>query len=120
MKYSGNAGFRLEDVEVEPGVYESKIVVKPIKGDLINDTTFRNQNNSKSTIDNVQITNRLSIVAHPFLMKHITNLLYVTFMGQKWKVERYAIKSPRIILDLGGLYNEQANAYPGLAGESSN
>lgn len=119
MKYSGNAGFRLEDVEVEPGVYEPKIVVKPIKGDLINDTTFRNQNSSKSTIDNVQITNRLSIVAHPFLMTHITNLLYVTFMGQKWKVERYAIKSPRIILDLGGLYNEQENAYPGLAAEGS-
>lgn len=109
MKYSGNAGFRLEDVEVEPGVYEPKLVVKPIKGDLINDTTFSNQNNS----------NRLSIIAHPFLMTHITNLLYVTFMGQKWKVERYSIKSPRIILDLGGLYNEQANAYPGLAAEGS-
>lgn len=118
MKFSGEAGFRLKDVEVEPDVYEPQLVSKIIKGDVVQNRYGR-QNSDKSTIDNITITNQLSIVANQFLMKHIANLLYVKFQGVKWKVVSYNIKAPRIFVDLGGVYNEQEDAYPGLHSESN-
>lgn len=118
MKFSGEAGFRLKDVEVEPDVYEPQLVSKIIKGDVVQNRYGR-QNGDKSTIDNITITNQLSIVANQFLMKHISNLLYVKFQGVKWKVVSYTIKAPRIFVDLGGVYNEQENAYPGVHSESN-
>lgn len=118
MKFSGEAGFRLKDVEVEPDVYEPQLVSKIIKGDVVQNRYGR-QNGDKSTIDNITITNQLSIVANQFLMKHISNLVYVKFQGVKWKVISYNIKAPRIFVDLGGVYNEQENAYPGLHSESN-
>ena len=71
-------------------------------------------------IDNVRITNQLSIVANQFLNKHIANLVYIEFQGVKWKVESFDVsRAPRVIVDLGGVYNEQENAYPGHSDESN-
>ncbi len=112
MKYSGNAGFRITDVEVEPDVFEPQVVVKKVRGDVVTSRYHHDQNGDKSTIDNIRITNQISLVADQFFMKHISNLLYVESQGVKWNVESFTIKPPRVILDLGGVYNEQKNAYP--------
>lgn len=111
MKYSGNAGFRITDVEVEPDVFEPKVVVKKVRGDVITSKYHRDQNGDKSTIDNIRITNQVSLVADQFFIQHISNLQYLEYQGIKWKVESFTIRPPRVILDLGGVYNEQANAY---------
>lgn len=107
MKFSGKAGFRIDDMEVEPGVYEPQVVVKTIKGAVIVNG-YQHQNSDKSTIDNVRITNQLSIVANQFLNKHIANLIYIEFQGVKWKVESFDIRPPRVVVSLGGVYNEQS------------
>lgn len=112
MKYSGNAGFRITDVEVEPDVFEPQVVVKKVRGDVVTSRYHHDQNGDKSTIDNIRITNQISLVADQFFMKHISNLLYLEYQEVKWKVESFTIRPPRVILDLGGVYNEQANAYP--------
>lgn len=120
MKYSGNAGFRLKDVEVEPDVYEPQLVVKRVRGDVISSRYQRDQNGDKSTIDNIRITNQISLVADQFFMKHISNLLYMEYQGVKWKVESFDVsRAPRVIVDLGGVYNEQENAYSGHSDESN-
>lgn len=120
MKYFGNAGFRLKDVEVEPDVYEPKLVVKRVRGNVISSRYRRDQNGDKSTIDNIRITNQISLVADQFFMKHISNLLYMEYQGVKWKVESFDVgKAPRVIVDLGGVYNEQENAYPGHSDQSN-
>lgn len=107
MKFSGKAGFRINDAEIEPGVYEPTVVVKSIKGTVISNY-YQHQNSDKSTIDNVRITNQLSIVANQFLNKHIANLVYIEFQGVKWKVESFDIRPPRVVVSLGGVYNEQS------------
>ena len=112
MKYSGNAGFRITDVEVDPDVFEPQVVVKKVRGDVVTSRYHHDQNGDKSTIDNIRITNQISLVADQFFMKHISNLQYLEYQGGKWKVESFNIKPPRVILDLGGVYNEQKNAYP--------
>lgn len=106
MKFSGKAGFRIDDVETEPGVYEPTIVVKAIKGSVVSNR-YQHQNSDKSTIDNVRITNQLSIVANQFLNEHISNLMYIEFQGVKWKVESFDIRPPRVVVSLGGVYNGQ-------------
>lgn len=107
MKFSGKAGFRIDDVEIELGVYKPQVVVKAIKGSVVINS-YQHQNSDKSTIDNVRITNQLSIVANQFLNKHIANLIYVEFQGVKWKVENFDIRPPRVVVSLGGVYNEQS------------
>lgn len=106
MKFSGKAGFRIDDVETEHGVYEPIVVVKAIKGSVVINH-YQHQNSDKSTIDNVRITNQLSIVANQFLNEHISNLMYIEFQGVKWKVESFDIRPPRVVVSLGGVYNEQ-------------
>ena len=106
MKLTGIAGFELDQVEREdmPSVYESKVVRKSFRGELLGQY-WRNQNSDKSTNDNLLNNNKISIVMSKFFMKNIANLKYVEYNGVKWKVETFEIKAPRIHITLGGVYN---------------
>lgn len=106
MKLTGIAGFELDQVEREdmPSVFESKVVTKKFRGELLSQT-WRNQNSDKSTNDNLLNNNRISLVINKFFMSNIANLKYVEYNGAKWKVESFDIKSPRIHITLGGVYN---------------
>ncbi len=106
MKLTGIAGFELDQVEREdmPSVFESKVVTKKFRGELLSQT-WRNQNSDKSTNDNLLNNNKISLVINKFFMSNIANLKYVEYNGVKWKVESFDIKAPRIHIILGGVYN---------------
>lgn len=106
MKLTGIAGFELDQVEREdmPSVFESKVVTKKFRGELLSQT-WRNQNSDKSTNDNLLNNNKISLVINKFFMTNIANLKYVEYNGVKWKVESFDIKAPRIHITLGGVYN---------------
>lgn len=106
MKLTGIAGFELDQVEREdmPSVYESKVVQKKFRGELISQS-WRNQNSDKSTNDDLLNNNRISLVINKFFMSNIANLKYVEYNGVKWKVVTFDIKFPRIHITLGGVYN---------------
>lgn len=103
-KFSGKIGFMVT-VETEPGYWEETIVEKPYRGDVARNTS-RMQPNS-NTIDDITISNSISIVADPFANENFMHMKYVTFMKNKWKISNVEIQYPRILLTLGGLYNEQ-------------
>ena len=105
-KWYGVIGYA-ETVETEPGLWEEKIVERPYYGDITRNT--RKLQSSGSVNDNVNISNLLSIIADPYANLNFYAMRYVEFMGSKWKVTDVEVKSPRLILTLGGLYNgEQA------------
>lgn len=105
-KWSGNIGFDGGTVEVKPGVWKPKIIERPYFGDLIRNS--RLQQTSVGTNDNVNINNQISIVADPYANEHIFSMLYVEFQGANWKVSSVdASQPPRLILQIGGLYNGQ-------------
>ena len=106
MKLTGIAGFELDQVEREdmPSVFESKVVTKKFRGELLGQI-WRNQNSDKSTNDNLLNNNKISLVINKFFMSNIANLKYVEYNGVKWRVESFDIKSPRIHITLGGVYN---------------
>lgn len=104
-KFYGNIGY-ITTVEIEPGIWvENQIIERPYFGDLI-----RNISKSQSSggvNDNINIANDISIVADPYAYENFHHMKYVEFMGTKWCITSVdATKYPRLILTVGGVYNE--------------
>lgn len=103
-KFRGVVGFA-ETVEKEPGVHVEKIVKRRYAGDLHRNS--RRLESSGNINDNINISNEISILADAYAFHHFHAMRYVEFEGAKWKVATVdATKRPRLVLTLGGLYNE--------------
>ena len=103
-KFYGNIGY-MTTVETEPGVWEETIVERPYYGDLIrNNSRFQS---SGGVNDDINVSNTISIIADPYANENFQHMRYVVFMGAKWKVSSADIQYPRILLSLGGVYNEE-------------
>lgn len=103
MKYSGKIGFWKDDIEIRPGVYENGIIEKPYSGDIIRNT--QRWSRSESRNDDLTINNRISIIADLYLQNNLSSIKYVTFMGTKWKVNSIEIQYPRVLVEIGGVWN---------------
>jgi hypothetical protein len=101
-KFYGNIGFA-EQVEVERGIYDEKIVERPYSGDLLRN--YYNLQNSNSLSADVSVSHSISIVADPYADANFPSMRYVIFRGTKWKITNVEVQYPRLILTIGGLYN---------------
>ena len=93
----------VETIETEPGVWVENIIKRNYYGDLIRNT--RSLVSSGNVNDNINISNEISILADPYANEHFHSMRYVEFMGAKWKITNVEVKYPRLILTIGGLYN---------------
>lgn len=103
-KYYGAIGYAMYR-EDKDGVVREHIVERPCKGDLT-----RVQTQSESTEyqnDNINVSNTISIVADAFAYNHVASIKYITWLNAKWKVKNVQVDRPRLILQVGGVYNEQ-------------
>lgn len=103
-KYYGTIGYA-ETTETAPDVWQDVVVERDYFGDVIKDT--RKWVGTEHLNDNLNISNRISILADPYAYNNFHSIKYATFMGTKWKVSHVEVSYPRLILDLGGVYNEQ-------------
>lgn len=103
-KFYGKIGYA-ETAETSPGIWEEQIVEKSYRGELLQN--IRSLQNSGNVNDNINISNRISIVANPYTRNHYYAMRYVEFMGTKWKISNAEVQYPRLILTLGGEYNGQ-------------
>lgn len=103
-KYYGSIGYA-EMQETAPDVFQEVIVEKEVIGDVLKNT--RRWQGSEHLNDNLVINNHLSILADPYAYQNFHSIRYATYMGTKWKVTNVEVAYPRLILDLGGVYNEQ-------------
>jgi hypothetical protein len=55
----------------------------------------------------LQISNKLSVVADPYLRNNFQKIAYVQFEGAKWTVTNVKVGRPRLELTLGSLYLEE-------------
>lgn len=102
-KFYGIVGYA-EQVETVPGVYSEEIAERPYYGDLIRNT--RRYESASQLNDNLNIANEISIIADPFAYQNFHAMRYVEFMGAKWKITTVEVQYPRLILTIGGVYNE--------------
>lgn len=101
-KFYGVIGFR-ETVETAPGVTTEEITEHYYYGDW---TRNSNRYSSGQKVnDDITISNTLSIVADEFAQQWCGSMVYVKYMGCKWKVSSVEIQHPRLIIQLGGVYH---------------
>lgn len=102
-KYYGIIGYATNTVETEPGVWDDEIDEKEVVGDILGNS--RSLENSGDINDNINIANKISIVADPYAINNFHSMRYATYMGVKWKIKGVEYSHPRLILTLGGVYN---------------
>lgn len=103
MRYFGKVGFKMT-VDKGKGIWETIIKENPYKGDVLRNTT-RNQQ-GESINDNITFNINISIVADPFAYTHFNSIIYCVWRGVKLKVNSIEEQYPRLILSLGGEYND--------------
>lgn len=103
-KWYGPIGYA-ETVETKPGVWVEQITEHKHFGDVLPET--RRLQNSNQVIDDIVISNKLSIVANPYASAHYYSMRYAEFKGARWKITNVEVAYPRLILTLGGLWNGQ-------------
>ena len=102
-KWCGIIGYA-EQVETTPGVWSEQISERKYYGDVIRNN--RRLQSAGKLNDDINVGNEISIIADPFANNNFHSMRYVEFMGTKWKVTTVDVQYPRLILSLGGVYNE--------------
>ena len=101
-KWFGKIGYAIQK-ETEPGIWEDKIVERDYYGDLLTDNRKRQTNNN--VLDEITLSNMVSIIADPFAYNNCSCMAYAEIMGARWKISEVEVKPPRLNLTIGGVYN---------------
>lgn len=102
-KWFGKIGYGVTE-ETSPGVWTEEIVERQYYGDIIRN--LRRLETSDQVNDNVSVSNEISIVSDPYAFENFHSIRWVEFMGAKWKVSSVEVQYPRLVLSLGGVYND--------------
>lgn len=103
-KYHGFVGFAVP-VETAPDVITQTIVEREYQGEIIK--MSRRLTGTDKLNDDIQISNRISIISDPFAYNNFHSIRYASWLGANWKVTSVEVNYPRLILELGGVYNGQ-------------
>lgn len=104
-KWYGAIGYT-EAVDMGHGQWEDQITEHSYHGDLIRN--IRKLQNSGEVNDDINLSNEISIVADEFAYQNFHSMRYVDFMGAKWKITSVEVQRPRLILSIGGVWNEDS------------
>lgn len=102
-KFYGKVGYA-EVVETYPGVWEEEFTERNYYGDVLRNT--RRLESSGNVNDNIVVSNVVSLIADPYAYQNFHSIRYVEWMGALWKVTNVEVQRPRLLLTLGGVYNE--------------
>ena len=101
-RWCGVIGYA-ETLEIEPGVWSEEFTERKYYGDLLRNS--RRLQGSQQINDDITISNQISILADPYAAQHFHAIRYAELFGTKWKVSSVEVQYPRLILELGGVYN---------------
>lgn len=101
-KFYGAIGYAIRE-ETRPGVWVDKLTEKSYRGDVVLDQ--RRWQSSEKVNDNLNIDNSISIVADEYAYQNLGNMKYIVWNGVPWKVQSFSINRPRLVLQIGGVYN---------------
>ena len=101
-KFFGVIGYG-ESVEEAPGVWTDTITEYPYYGDVVRNT--RRLDNGEKVNNDLSVGNSISIVADAYAREHFFAMRYINWAGTLWIVSDVEVRSPRLILRLGGVYD---------------
>lgn len=103
-KFYGSIGFAADATETSPGVWTSGYTERTYMGDVIRNMMRREPGEGLN--DNLNVSNLISIIADPFANQNIQSMRYIKWMGASWKITNVEVQRPRLILTIGGVFNE--------------
>lgn len=103
-KFYGEIGYG-ESVETKPGVWTDVITEYHYYGDVLRNA--RGLESGDKVNNDLTVSNSISIIADAYANNHFFAMRYIKWAGAYWTVSDVEVKSPRLILRLGGLYNGQ-------------
>ena len=103
-RFYGEVGYG-KQIETAPGVWTEQITTRNYYGEVLRNVV--KTQGAETLNDNLNVDNRISIVADPFAYKNFSSMRYVKWMGALWKINSVEVQRPRLILTIGGVYNEQ-------------
>lgn len=103
-RFHGKVGYGRQ-IEKSPGsgVWIDEITEFPYQGEVIRNT--RSIERGEKVNDDISVNNSISIVADQYAIDNSSNIKYVEWMGGLWAVTSIEFKPPRLILNLGSVYN---------------
>ena len=101
-KFHGLIGFA-DTTDRGYGDYEHSVKERPYTGDILQN--YRRWDASDKVIDDLDISNRISILADNYILDNLGAMLYVKLYGVAWKIKSFDLAYPRITLLVGGVYN---------------
>lgn len=101
-RFFGKIGYG-ETVETAPGVWTETIVEYPYYGDVIRNT--RKLASGEYLNDDITVSNSISVVADAYANEHFFAIRYIEWAGTLWIVSDVDVQSPRLVLQLGGVYH---------------
>jgi hypothetical protein len=103
-KFYGLVGYG-ESVEDPPGsgIWINQITEVAYFGDVVRNT--RKLESGESLNDNITVSNSISIIADQYANEHFFAIKFVEWAGVLWTVTSVEVKSPRLLLTLGDVYN---------------
>ena len=101
-KFSGKIGYAIQ-VESKPGVWTNQIVEKSYRGDFV--LKQQRWETTEAVNSNLTLDNSVSIIADPYAYTNLGFMKYIIIGGKKWKISSLAINRPRIVIQIGGIYN---------------
>lgn len=103
-KFYGKIGF-IETKETTPGVWREVVTERNYYGDILKNNM--RWSNGSSQNDDLNINNQISIISDPYAINNFHSMRYIEFMGALWKINSVDVAFPRLVLSIGGVYNEQ-------------
>ena len=101
-RYYGNIGYASLQ-ETTPGVWTEVITERKYYGDVVRNT--RRLEGSDNLNDNIVLSNSFSVMADAYAYDHFFNIRYLEWSGERWRVTSVDVQRPRLILNIGGIYN---------------
>jgi hypothetical protein len=104
MRFFGAVGYgESSETPSNSGVWVDGVTEQLYFGDVIRNT--RKLESGEDLNDDISVGNSISIVADEYAIKHFFKIKYVQWEGVLWTVTNVEVKSPRLILSLGSVYN---------------
>lgn len=101
-KFFGEVGYG-QTVETVPGVWEDVITERKVYGDVLRNT--RRLVSGEKINNDLTVGNSISIMADAYANTHFFAIRYVRWAGVNWTVTDVEVQRPRLILQLGEVYN---------------
>lgn len=105
-KFYGKVGF-VKTEETAPGVWTRKCEERPYAGDVIR--KFYKLDGNGKVNDDLNLNNSISIVCDDYIYDNLVYIAYVEWLGSLWKVNSVEPQRPRLILEIGGVYNKDGD-----------